>query len=147
MKLGGLPLVLDARLHVELGSRPRALPLLLHLGLEAGEIHLQPALARNVGGQVDRKAIGVVQLEDSLAVEHAIFAVQCGLEHLHAVFQRLGEAFLLLLEDRGHPALAGRQFRIGLAHHARQVLDQQMKEGLLLPQLVAVPDSAANDPA
>ena len=73
--------------------------------------------------------------------------MQRAFEHLHAVLERLGEALFFLLEHRGHAALAGRQFRIGLAHHARQVLDQQMKERLLLPELVAVADRAADDPA
>ena len=57
------------------------------------------ALARHVGGQVDREPEGVVELEHGLAVEHAVLAVQRGLQHLHAVLQGLGEALLLRPED------------------------------------------------
>ena len=125
----------------------RALALLRHGRLEAGEIHLEAALARDVGGQIDREAVRVVELEHGLAVEHPVFAMQRAFEHCHAVFQRLGEALLLLLEHRGHTTLALRQLRVGFAHHAGQVIDEQVEERLLLAQLVAVADRAPDDPA
>ena len=43
--------------------------------------------------------------------------------------------------------MASHQFRIGLAHRLGTDLDQQMKEGLFLPELVAVADGAADDAA
>ncbi len=143
----GLPPVLDARPGLELGSGPRPLALLLHLGLETGQIDLHAALARDVRGQIDGEAEGVVELEHRRAVEHAVLAVQRAFQHLHAVLEGLGEALFLLLEHADHAAL--------LAHAAPdrprpsrgEIVDQQVEEGLLLAELVAVADGAADDPA
>ena len=44
-------------------------------------------------------------------------------------------------------ALRFDQFRIGLAHRFRQILHQPIEERLVLPQLVAVADGAADDAA
>ena len=105
------------------------------------------ALAGDVGGEVDRETEGVVELEYRGAVEHPVLSVQRVLEHLHAVFQCLGETLLFLLQHVGHPVLRGRQFRIGLAHHPRKVADQLVEERPGLAELVAVTDGAADDPA
>ena len=50
----------SAQIDAELAGRPRTLTLLLHLPLVAGHVHLQVALAGNVGGQIGWKAVGVV---------------------------------------------------------------------------------------
>ena len=44
-------------------------------------------------------------------------------------------------------ASAGDQLRIGLAHLLREIGDQPVEERLLLPELVAVADGAADDAA
>ena len=147
VKLGGAAGVCDAGFHLELAGGAGALPLLLHGRLEAGMVDHDAAFARNVRGEVHRKAEGVVELEDGLAVEHPVLAVQRALEHFHAVLERLGKALLLRLQHLRHALFRLGQLRIGLAHRAREVLDDAVEERLLLAELVAVADRAADDPA
>ena len=105
------------------------------------------ALAADVGGQIDRKAEGVVELEHGLAVEQLLARGERRLEHAHAVLERLGEVLLLLLQHLGDPRLRLAQLRIGVAHRPVEVRHQAVEERLLLPELVAVADRAADDPA
>ena len=49
-------------------GRAGALALLLHVPLEALEVDAEPGLAGELGGQLDREAVGVVQLEDVAGV-------------------------------------------------------------------------------
>src|SRR6185437_2268493 len=58
---GELPLALETT------SRARTRSLFLHCALEAIHVHAQAALARYIGGQVDRKAVGVVEAKGILA--------------------------------------------------------------------------------
>ena len=51
------------RLRAELTRCARAFALRLHGLLEPRVVHAEPALARDIGGQVDRKTIGIVELE------------------------------------------------------------------------------------
>ena len=55
------------RSHAELARGARALALRLHRLLEARLVDGEPALARDVGRQVHREAVGVVELEDRVA--------------------------------------------------------------------------------
>ena len=56
------------------------------------------ALARDVGGQVDRETVGVVQAESIGARNHALGARGDVFEDAHARIQRLGEALFLGLQ-------------------------------------------------
>ncbi len=92
---------------------------------------VQAALARDVGGQVDREAVGVVEAEHVLAGHHpAVHAGDDLLEQLHAVLQGLAEA-LLLLACRAFSTACLRlgQLRIGLAHLGHQRRDHLPEEG------------------
>ena len=89
-----------ARAGLELGRGARALLLRGHRGLEAGHVDLEAALAADVGGEVDREAERVVELEGGLAVEALRVLRERRLEDRHAGLERLGEALLLLLERR-----------------------------------------------
>ena len=139
--------VLEAGGHRELGRGARALALLLHRRLEARHVDHHAALAADVGGQVDREAEGVVEAKHRLAVEQALAGGERRLEHAHAVLERLGEALLLLLQHIRDPLLRRAQFGIRIAHGAVEVGYQPIEEGLLLAELVAVADRAADDPA
>ena len=99
MEFGRAAAVVDALARAEARRGARALALALHGGFEAGVVDAHAALARDVGGQIDRKAERVVELEHGLAVEHLVFAVERAFEHFHAVLERLREALLFLLED------------------------------------------------
>jgi hypothetical protein len=62
--------VLQRLVHLELASRAALGLLLLHGGGKAGAIHLDAGFAANVSRQVQREAIGVVQLEGHVAGQH-----------------------------------------------------------------------------
>ncbi len=82
--------------HREPARRARTLALRAHRRLEARHVEHHAALAADVGGEIDRKAEGVVELEHRLAVEQLVARGERTLEHAHAVLQRLGEALFLL---------------------------------------------------
>ncbi len=58
------------------GGRAGALALRLHVPLEALEVDAEPGLARELGGQLDGKAVRVVQLEDVARVERRLAAAR-----------------------------------------------------------------------
>ena len=115
----------------------RLVALALHGGLEACHVHVDIALAADVGGQIHREAVGVVQREQRGAVQLPALghAGQRAVQDAHAVLQRFAEAFFFLLEHLGH-ALGDRgQLGIGFAHFGDQVRHQAVEEGLGLAQL------------
>ena len=101
----------NAARHVdaELARGLRLLALHFHRGFVAGVVDGQAALARDVGGEVDRKAVGVVELEDGFAVERlaAFDDGKRAVEQLHAVRERLRETLFFLLEHARGERLAG----------------------------------------
>ncbi len=147
MELGFLPAVFDGALGAELGGGARAFALHAHGRLEARKIDGDVALARDVGGQIEREAVGVVEPEHRVAIQHFVFGLQRAFEHGHAVFERFGKPLLFLLQHLCD-ALAGfGQFRIRVTHRLDEIRHQLIKERLLLPELVAVADRAAHDAA
>src|ERR1700730_17392109 len=82
-----------AQIHAELARFLGTAPLFLHRRFKARLVDFQAALARHVGRQVDRKAIGVVQLEHGVAIDHlrALQVANGALEQHHAVGERLRE--------------------------------------------------------
>src|SRR5439155_3289694 len=69
-------------------------PLLFHRRLEARQIDAEAAFACDVGRQVDREAVRIIELEHGIAVDHLRAAqVPYGaLKQHHAVGEGLGEA-------------------------------------------------------
>ncbi|GAB1387898.1 hypothetical protein MASR1M6_00780 [Rubrivivax sp.] len=105
------------------------------------------ALAADVGGEVQREAEGVVQLERGLAVDLLRALGERRFEDLHAVGDGLEEALLLDLQHFGHAHRLAAQLGVGLAHLGGQRQHEFMEEGLARAQLVAVADGAAGDAA
>ncbi len=139
--------VFQRLVHLELAGRAGLGLLLFHGGLEAGLVHFHVALAAHVVGQVEREAIGVVQLEGHFAGQHLGAAVQRRVQNFHAVGQRLEEALFFGLEHIGDALLLLADSGIGIAHQAHQIGHQLVEERGLLAQLVAVADGAAHDAA
>ncbi|MNF43853.1 hypothetical protein D3C84_249540 [compost metagenome] len=120
----------------------------LHLALEAVLVDGQLALAGDVAGQVDREAVGVVQLEHHVAGNHA--ALQLGqvlLEDFQALLEGFGELLFLGLQHALDVRALLAQLRIGLAHLGRQRGDDLVEEAALGAQLVAMTAGAADDAA
>ncbi len=63
------------------------------------------------------------------------------------MLERLGEPLLLRLQHLGDEILLPRQLGIGLAHQARELGHELVEKRLLLPELVAVANRTADDPA
>ena len=146
MELRGAADVIDTRLHLESRRSARPFALTLHRFLEAREVHREAALPRDVRGEIDREAEGVVELEHGLAVEHAVLALERAFQHLHPVVEGLREALLLLLQHLLHAVLRRHQLGVGCAHHLHQIGHERVKKRLLAAELVAVADGAADDP-
>ena len=121
--------------------------MLFHRGGEAGFVQRDIAFAADVGGQVEREAVGVVQREGGGAVQVVRVLGQLRFQDLHAVFERLAEPFFFRLQHLHHALLGAVQFRIGAAHLDVQVLDQLVEERLGLAQLVAMAQRAADNAA
>src|SRR5690606_34075003 len=84
---------------LELAGRAGALPLRLHLALEAGHVEAQAPLAGNVVGEIDREPVGVVQLEHHFARNGlALEVAQRLVEQLDALLEGLAETLFLLPE-------------------------------------------------
>jgi hypothetical protein len=66
---GRRAVVVEVGSHLELAGGARLFLLARHRGIEAGGVDRHLALAADVGREVEREAVGVVQLERGLAVE------------------------------------------------------------------------------
>ena len=93
-----------------------------HRGVEGRFVDIELALTAHVGCQVEREAIGIVQLERGLTIQYAAFrqAGQCTVQNFHAMGDRFEETFFLQAQNIGHAVFGARQFRIGIAHFGNQ---------------------------
>ena len=97
---GRRAVVVQVGRHLELAGGARLFLLAGHRGIEGGGIDGDLVLAADVLRQVEREAVGVVQLEGGFAVEDAAFAqcLQFAFEDGHAVLDGLEEAVFFLLQ-------------------------------------------------
>src|SRR5581483_2587041 len=107
------------------GARPRCprlLALTLHGVAERGDIDADAARTQRILGQVEREAVGVVQRERGLAVEHvALFqAAALLVENGKTALQGLAKAGLFQLQRLGDQRLGANQLRVSLSHLADQ---------------------------
>src|SRR5690606_24843391 len=142
-------LVAETFRRLELAGGAGLLALALHGRIETVLIDAHAALTTNVRGEIHREAVGVIQGEQGLAVEHAAFrdVRQCGFQNLHAVLQRLDEALFFLTQDLLDAGLLARQLRIRVAHLRDEIRNQAMEEGARLAQLVTMAQGTAHDTA
>ncbi len=131
----------------ELAGRARGLALALHRAFEARHVDVHAALAGDVGGEIDREAIGVVQAERVRTRDAAAGAGGDLVEDLHARIQGLGKALLFGLQRPLHGGQPRRQFRIGLAHQVGQGSGHLVEERLAHAEHPAMAQGAADDPA
>src|SRR5690606_18732370 len=139
---------LDARrgLTAEFAGRTGAITLCRHRGLETFLVYAKPAFACDVRGQVDRKAIGVVQLEHHVARQ--FLALQSGdrfLEDLHPLVQSLGEPGLFLRQHLFNVCPRLDEFRVSVAHFLAQRTDKLVKEAFRRAELFTVTYGTPDD--
>ena len=92
----------------------RALLLLAHVFVETGLVGLEAALFGHVVHDVQREAVGVVQLERGFAGNDLLAPVGEGVHSsssMEALVEGGGEALLFLAGHAGHEVGAGAQFR------------------------------------
>jgi hypothetical protein len=131
----------------ELARSARAFALVVHRRVETRHVDLEAALARDVGGQVHRETVGVVQTKGIHAGDRTRRARSHFLEHAHALLQRFGETLFLAAQRGLDERLLLRELRIRLAHLAHQRRDHLVEEELLRAELPAVAQRAPDDPA
>ena len=132
----------------ELARLLGAAPLLLHRRLKACLVDAEAALTRHVGRQIDRKAVGVVELEHRIAVDHlgAVQVADGALEQHHAVGEGFGEALFFGFQHALRVLAAAHELRVGIAHLLCEHRHQLVEERLLHSELVTVADRTADDP-
>ena len=133
---------------VVLGGIFTAYALRLHFAGKTGVVNREVSFACNVGGQVGRKPVGVIQLEYDITRNFiASKILDRGIEDFHALFQRFRESFFFELERLFHLLLLLAQFRIGFAHFRIKRVNQLVEKKSFLAQLETVAYGPANDPA
>ncbi|MNJ33077.1 hypothetical protein D3C77_277560 [compost metagenome] len=119
-----------------------------HLALEACFVDGQLAFAGDVGGQVHREAVGVIELEHHVTRNHAALELgQVLLEDLQALLQGLGELLFFSLEHALDVGLLLRELRECFAHLGHQGGNDLVEEAAGGAQLVTVAASATDDAA
>ncbi len=127
----------------------RAGALLFHGAFEPGDIDREAAATGLVLRQVQREAVGVIEGEGRLAVQHvAGLEVRRRLiEQVHAATERGAETDFFLLQRVLDEGLGAAQFGIGLAHLLDQGRHQTVHQRVGGAQQVGVAHGAAHDAA
>ena len=101
-------------------------PLTRHGCFIAIQIDVKAAGAKGVLGQVKREAIGVIELEGDLALEHVASLERAGrfVQQGQAPAKRSAEPLFFLAQGLGDQSLGAQKLRIGAAHLADQGGDQ-----------------------
>ena len=155
-ELGRAELVAQREPHRLRGGVARARPVLaglgalaLHGGLERCGVDADIAAAQRILRQVEREAVGVVQLEGDLAGQRIALAELGALlvEDLQAAHEGLAEAGLLELQRLGDQRLGLDEFRIGRAHFADERRHELEHHRLAGAEQFGVAHGAAHDAA
>ena len=83
----------------ELTRRARAGALRIHFHIEAIQINAQPFFTSHIGGQINRKPVGIIKFEGDRAVND--IAIEPGyriFKNAHPLLQRFRKALLFLLQ-------------------------------------------------
>ncbi len=133
----------------ELARGLRLLSLHGHGAFVAFDVDGEPPLTRDVGREIGRKPVGVVELEDRVAVDD-FGATDFGdgrVQNPHAVLERARELLALFEKHLPNERLPRNQLGIGRAHHLRKRGHQVGEKRGAHAELVAVPHGTARDAA
>src|SRR5690606_26039798 len=114
--------------------------------IETGGINFHVALAAYIGCQIEREAVGVVQLKGGFTVEHLTFWQyrQRAVENIHALVDGLEETLLLLPQHIGDACPRLFQFGIGTAHFRNKIGNDPEEKRSARTEFVTVTNRAAN---
>jgi len=123
--------------------------LALHGIVEAGEVDADAAVAQRILREVEREAVGVVELEGRLAVK-AVALRKIGRrlrQQAQSALQRLAETGFLELQRLGNKRFGAREFRIGPTHLLHQHWQELVDDGLTGTEKLRMAHGAAHDAA
>ena len=110
-----------AQVDTELAGRARAFALQFHLAFVAFHVDPEAALTGDVGGEIRRKPVGIVQQEQQRAGHNlAARPGHARLELRHARFQRLGKTLFLGAQRVRDLRGALGEFGVGISHGSSQ---------------------------
>ncbi len=136
---------------VILARRASALFLLVHQAVEAREVHVDRMIAQHVLGQVERKAVGVVELERHFARQCMTTALldarEFRVNQLQAAIECLAKARFLLRDHVGSLRCRSFDLRIRGAHRLDHARMRHREERAMDSEIAAVTRGAPNDPA
>ena len=128
-----------------LARRLGPLALGAHLGVEAGDVDGDVALAGDLLGQLEREAVGVVQQERRRTRQLGRSPPSSSSRIDSPVLQRLAEALFLAGEHTDDEVAVLGDVGIGAAHHVDRGLDERRHDQLLGAEQVGVAHGAADD--
>ena len=132
----------------EVTGSARRRTLLLHRHVKPGFIDFQLALTRDIGGQIQREAIGVVQFKGRFTRNGVTFQVGNRIvQNRHALIQGFGELLFFQPQDFLHMLCQISQFRISFAHLLDQRRHQLVEETGRRPQHMTMTHSATDNAA
>ena len=139
--------IVEGLVHLELACRTGLGFLLFHGGGKTRLVHAQAALAAHIGRQVEREAIGVMQLEGQFAWQHLHATVEGGVQNLHAALQGFKEALFFHTQNVGNAIGLVGHVGVSRAHELHQIGHQLVEKRGLLTQQITVTNRAAHDAA
>ncbi len=102
----------------------------------------------DIGCQIDRETVGVIESENCLAWDRVAGQVSDGLfQNSHSIIQSAGKLLFFFLQYFFHIGLFGSQLGISVAHHRHQRSHQFVEEDVLHTQLVTMAHSTTYDAA
>ncbi len=123
--------------------------LLVHQAVEARDVDVNRMIAQHVLGQIERKSVGVVQLERDLAGQRMPAALldarEFGVDQFQSAIERLAEARFFLRDHFG--SLCRRLFnlRIRVAHRLDHARMRHREERAMDSKIASVTRGAPND--
>jgi hypothetical protein len=132
----------------EMAGRTRLFALRVHGRFIGRHINRETTLASNVRCEVDREAVGIVELEGHVTRNGGAAQIRNGgLKNFETLVEGLCKALFFLLEDFDDAPGTLMQLRKGAAHFAIQRRHQLVEKCVAETQFVPVAQRAPHDPA
>ncbi len=130
---------------VALARRLGSLALRPHLGVEAGDVDGDVALAGDLFGELEREPVRVVKQERGRPGQLGAIAAQLVFEDRQTVLQRLAEPLFLAGQDADDEVAVLGDVGVGVAHDVDRGLDERRHHQLLGAEQVGVAHGSTDD--
>ncbi len=121
----------------------------IHRGVKAVRVNTSPLIAQDVLGEIQRKAVCIIEPEGNLARQRLLLAQLVGLifQQLQAAVQRLLETPFLQLEGLSDQGFSARQLLERAAHHGHKFRHQLVHHRITASEHVRMSHTPAHDAA